>query len=167
MCVKLNSLFNREMKIYNVTQVLKQGIMPKRCVLTTHSKTRNRIYCQSILEAREPKQKLSSKIKITTINGNIYRGRSHTQQLPVFCQVVYRQSVLSHSGPHQSVDKSQTRQSPAALLLTQVCLVVQNSTHCETITTKSSTPRKELNMWNHLCITVLLTTRKTQTCALI
>jgi len=45
MCVKLNSLFNREMKIYYVTQVLKQGIMSKRCVLITYSKTRNRIYC--------------------------------------------------------------------------------------------------------------------------
>jgi len=29
MCVKLNSLFDREMKVYHVTQVLQQGIYIK------------------------------------------------------------------------------------------------------------------------------------------
>jgi len=36
MCVKLNSLFDSEMMVYYVTQVVKQGInIKKRCVLTT------------------------------------------------------------------------------------------------------------------------------------
>jgi len=46
----LNSLFDSEMKVYYVTQVLKQGINIKRCVQTTYSnlETRNyRIYCKS------------------------------------------------------------------------------------------------------------------------
>jgi len=36
MCVKLNSLFDSEMKVYNVTQVFKQDVSIKQCVITTY-----------------------------------------------------------------------------------------------------------------------------------
>ena len=48
MCVKLNSLFDREMKVYYVTQVLKQGININMKCPYTNLETRNRIYCKSI-----------------------------------------------------------------------------------------------------------------------
>jgi len=50
MCVKLNSLNDREMNVYNVTQVLKQGTNIKMNCPNTYSnlETRNRIYCKSI-----------------------------------------------------------------------------------------------------------------------
>ena len=44
MCVKLNSLFESEMKVNYVTQVLKQGINIKK-------ETGNPIYCKSYLGA--------------------------------------------------------------------------------------------------------------------
>ena len=36
MCVKLNSLFDSKMKVLLVTQVLKQGINIKKCVVTIY-----------------------------------------------------------------------------------------------------------------------------------
>jgi len=49
----LNSLFDRQIKVYYVTQVLKQGtcvLTSKRTVLTTYSylETRTRLYSKSI-----------------------------------------------------------------------------------------------------------------------
>jgi len=46
MCLKLTSLFVKEMEVYYVTNVFKQGFNIKRCVLTTYSnlETRTRIY---------------------------------------------------------------------------------------------------------------------------
>jgi len=43
MYVQLNSLFDSEMKVYYVTQVLKQNILtPKQCTLTSHSNEETR-----------------------------------------------------------------------------------------------------------------------------
>jgi len=41
MCVKLNSLFDRNMKVYNVKQVLKQGINIKTMCLNYILECRN------------------------------------------------------------------------------------------------------------------------------
>jgi len=41
MFAKLNSLFDREMRVYYVTQMLKQVINIKQYVLDTYSKFRN------------------------------------------------------------------------------------------------------------------------------
>jgi len=44
MYVKLNSLFDNEMKIYYVTGVLNQGVLTTYWILVTQT----RIYCKSI-----------------------------------------------------------------------------------------------------------------------
>jgi len=64
MCVKFNLLFDREMKVYFVTQVLKQDINNKMSpnYILEFTKKQNCIYCKSILVCR-PIGKLSSKIK--------------------------------------------------------------------------------------------------------
>ena len=53
MCVKLNSLFVRQPKVYYVTQVFKE-VTSKECVLTTYSnlEAQNRIYCKPIYACR-------------------------------------------------------------------------------------------------------------------
>ena len=50
MCVKLNSLFDREMKVYYVTQVLKQGVNIKTMCPNSYLnlETQSLIYCKSI-----------------------------------------------------------------------------------------------------------------------
>jgi len=53
MCVKLNSLFDRQTKVYYVTQVFKD-VTSKECVLTTYPnlEAQTRIYCKSIYACR-------------------------------------------------------------------------------------------------------------------
>ena len=49
MCVKLNSLFDSEKKVYNVTQVLKQGINIKTMCPNYIIHVQHRIYYKSLL----------------------------------------------------------------------------------------------------------------------
>jgi len=41
---RVNSIYGKEMKVYYVTQVFKQGITYKRCALTTYSNLESRAW---------------------------------------------------------------------------------------------------------------------------
>ena len=41
---RVNSIYGKEMKVYDVTQVFKQGITYKRCAITTYSNLKSRTW---------------------------------------------------------------------------------------------------------------------------
>ena len=133
MCVKLNSLIDREMTVFYVTHVLTS----KRCVHTTYQFSFATICCKSN-QAPKPRYKMSSKIKsvklqvIVVIVFKLYRKTYFLLKgSRAICNSFLNLKVLPQSKPHNLL------QTQFLSCIQKICFVLTSYQHDTYLSFKS------------------------------